>query len=244
MISDSDAESIDDMDIDDQDLAMNDYESESGWEDEDSSSSEQEKEQQSAPVAMRLGFKPMIDINLKCNNYIRQLCADIYSSGAQTLVFFDWDNQPVPEEVVRLNPRDSGIYSIIVQGRSSKVPLTRNYRAHGYTLTTPRPFKEAADHEMFMLVCSLLYAGILHDKIVVVVTADIGLENIMLYMNERSISSTRLTTDGLIPYLNRIVPGCFKDPKHTRTKMLQSITLPELRPKMPNSSKGRVFTNK
>lgn len=213
MISDSDVEPTpDDMNIDDQDLVMDDYESESGWEDEDSSSSDQEKDQQSAPVVMRLGFKPMIDINLKCNNYIRQLCADIYSSGAQTLVFFDWDNQPVPEEVVRLNPRDSGIYSIIVQGRTSKVPLTRSYRAHGYTLTTPRPFKEAADHEMFMLVCSLLYAGILHDKIVVVVTADIGMENIMLYMNERSISSTRLTTQGLIPYLNRIVPGCFKDP--------------------------------
>ncbi|KAG0030645.1 hypothetical protein BGZ81_002381 [Podila clonocystis] len=210
VISDSDdSESIaDDMDSTHSDLEKDD-EGESGWEDEDSDSSWDSEKDQSAPVLMKLGFKPMIDINLKCNNYIRQLCADIYSSGAQTIVLFDWDNQPVPESMLSINPRDSGVYSIIVQGRTSKSPTAQRPQRHGYILTTPRPFKEAADHEMFMLVCSLLYAGILHDKIVVVVTADIGMENIMLYMNERSISSVRLTARDLIPYLNRIVPGCF-----------------------------------
>ncbi|KAG0316635.1 hypothetical protein BG000_004802, partial [Podila horticola] len=224
VISDSDSESIaDDMDSARSDLEMNDdegegweSESESGWEDEDSDSSWGSEKDQSAPVLMKLGFKPMIDINVKCNNYIRQLCADIYSSGAQTIVLFDWDNQSVPESMLSINPRDSGVYSIIVQGRSSKAPTAHSLRRYGYILTTPRPFKEAADHEMFMLVCSLLYAGILHDKIVVVVTADIGMENIVLYMNERSISSVRLTARNLIPYLNRIVPGCFTDRKrHT-----------------------------
>lgn len=217
VISDSDSESIADDMHSTPDLEMDDEgegwegEGESGWEDEDSDSSWDSEKDQSAPVLMKLGFKPMIDINLKCNNYIRQLCADIYSSGAQTIVLFDWDNQPVPESMLSINPRDSGVYSIIVQGRTSKSPTGNWLQRHGYIITTPRPFKEAADHEMFMLVCSLLYAGILHDKIVVVVTADIGMENIMLYMNERSISSVRLTARDLIPYLNRIVPGCFKD---------------------------------
>lgn len=120
MISDSDSESIaDDMDSARSDLEMNDdegegweIESESGWEDEDSDSSWDSEKDQSAPVLMKLGFKPMIDINLKCNNYIRQLCADIYSSGAQTIVLFDWDNQSVPESMLSINPRDSGVYSI------------------------------------------------------------------------------------------------------------------------------------
>ncbi|KAF9305299.1 hypothetical protein BGZ74_010733 [Mortierella antarctica] len=227
VISDSDSESIaDDMDST-PDLEMEDEgegwegEGESGWEDEDSDSSWDSEKDQSTPVLMKLGFKPMIDINLKCNNYIRQLCADIYSSGAQTIVLFDWDNQPVPESMLSINPRDSGVYSIIVQGRTSKSPTGNWLQRHGYIITTPRPFKEAADHEMFMLVCSLLYAGILHDKIVVVVTADIGMENIMLYMNERSISSVRLTARDLIPYLNRIVPGCFKDRRSMQSKIVQ-----------------------
>ncbi|KAG0343940.1 hypothetical protein BG004_004874 [Podila humilis] len=161
------------------------------WEDVDDSD-EAQRSKQSGYKLQPLGFTPMIDVEEAQNAYLRPICQDIQRTGANTIVFWDADNKSPLDSVVDIDPSKSHVFNVVVQGPGRAAGYNKDPR-YGYVLTTHRPYKEAADHEMFMLVCALLYAGMLYDKIVFVVSADRGLENIVLFLRERSISSIQVS---------------------------------------------------
>ncbi|KAF9430546.1 hypothetical protein BGZ94_006196 [Podila epigama] len=203
LISDSD----DDMDIDEEDKPMdvdNDAVVAPITDDDDENyvtvSDDAGESDKQAHLDLNLAFEPMAEINKPCNSYLRPLVTDIIKHNAHTIVFIDGDNQ-CADAVLSVDPRLTRVLFVVVAG-----PMLRFYkRRHVHVFITPRPFKEAADHEMFMLLCSLVYVGILADKSVYICTADRGLyTNTVEWLKERGIDATSGSRGNLFDYLCRI----------------------------------------